>query len=185
MSRVEVWNLRPMAGKRSTALLEGIGVFTAQRLDEEGIDAIQHLALCDAADLARRTRYSEATVADWKDQAILYLLAGDCVVPGTPPNDKSQPVTLYDLLDLRAGIRTMSALMRRVVVPQGGGGPSFEGGALKYLQLRSRFAWSRANLVALLRINLFTHRELWAWLDQPFEGPPTVLIATQGALDLG
>jgi hypothetical protein len=56
---------------------------------------------------------------------------------------------------------------------------------LKYLQLRSRFAWSLSNLVALLRMNLFTHRDLWAWLDQPFEGPPTVLIATQGALDLG
>jgi hypothetical protein len=28
---------------------------------------------------------------------------------------------------------------------------------LKYLQLRSRFAWSLSNLVALLRMNLFTH----------------------------
>jgi len=56
---------------------------------------------------------------------------------------------------------------------------------LKYLQLRSRFAWSLANLVALLRMNLFTHRDLWTWLDQPFEGPPTVLTASQGALDLG
>ena len=43
---------------------------------------------------------------------------------------------------------------------------------LKYLQLRSRFGWSLSNLVALLRMNLFTHRDLWAWLDQPFEGPP-------------
>src|SRR5881628_1337068 len=40
---------------------------------------------------------------------------------------------------------------------------------LKYLQLRSRFAWSLANLVALLRMNLFTHRDLWAWLNKPFE----------------
>ena len=56
---------------------------------------------------------------------------------------------------------------------------------LKYLQLRSRFAWSLANLVALLRMNLFTHRDLWSWLDQPFEGPPTVLTASQGVLDLG
>ncbi|MGH2375706.1 MAG: IS4 family transposase [bacterium] len=56
---------------------------------------------------------------------------------------------------------------------------------LKYLQLRSRFAWSLANLVALLRMNLFTHRDLWAWLDQPFEGPPTVLVTTQGELALG
>jgi hypothetical protein len=28
-------------------------------------------------------------------------------------------------------------------------------------------------------------RELWAWLDQPFTGPPTVLIASQAVLDLG
>ena len=56
---------------------------------------------------------------------------------------------------------------------------------LKYLQLRSRFAWSLSNLVALLRMNLFTHRDLWAWLDQPFEGPPTVLVTTQGELALG
>jgi uncharacterized protein DUF4372/DDE family transposase len=56
---------------------------------------------------------------------------------------------------------------------------------LKYLQLRSRFAWSLSNLVALLRMNLFTHRDLWAWLDQPFEGPPTVLTTAQEVLDLG
>lgn len=56
---------------------------------------------------------------------------------------------------------------------------------LKYLQLRSRFGWSLANLIALLRMNLFTHRDLWAWLDQPFTGPPTVLLASQPGLDLG
>lgn len=56
---------------------------------------------------------------------------------------------------------------------------------LKYLQLRSRFGWSLANLIALLRMNLFTHRDLWAWLDQPFTGPPTVLLASQPVLDLG
>jgi len=43
---------------------------------------------------------------------------------------------------------------------------------LRYLQLCSRFGWSLANLVALLRMNLFTHRDLMAWLDQPFAIPP-------------
>lgn len=43
---------------------------------------------------------------------------------------------------------------------------------LRYLQLSSRFGWSLANLVALLRKNLFTHRDLMAWLDQPFTAPP-------------
>jgi len=56
---------------------------------------------------------------------------------------------------------------------------------LKYLQLKARFAWSLSNLVALLRMNLFTHRDLWAWLDRPFEGPPAVLVTVQGELALG
>ena len=43
---------------------------------------------------------------------------------------------------------------------------------LRYLQLSYRFGWSLANLVALLRMNLFTHRDLMAWLDQPFATPP-------------
>ncbi|MBK7662393.1 MAG: IS4 family transposase [Sterolibacteriaceae bacterium] len=43
---------------------------------------------------------------------------------------------------------------------------------LRYLQMSSRFGWSLANLVALLRMNLFTHRDLMAWLDQPFATPP-------------
>ena len=36
---------------------------------------------------------------------------------------------------------------------------------LRLLQLKPRWGWSMSNLVALLRMNLFTHRELWAWLD--------------------
>ena len=56
---------------------------------------------------------------------------------------------------------------------------------LKYLQLRSRFGWSLSNLVALLRMHLFTHRDLWAWLDQPFDGPPAILTTTQGELAFG
>jgi len=43
---------------------------------------------------------------------------------------------------------------------------------LRYLQLRSQFKWSLSNLVALLRMNLFTHRDMWAWLNQPFEVLP-------------
>jgi hypothetical protein len=43
---------------------------------------------------------------------------------------------------------------------------------LRYLQLRSTFAWSLSHLVALLRMNLFTHRDLWRWLNRPYEQPP-------------
>jgi hypothetical protein len=43
---------------------------------------------------------------------------------------------------------------------------------LRYLQLRSRFGWSLSNLIALLRWNLFTYRDLWDWIDDPFQTPP-------------
>ena len=45
---------------------------------------------------------------------------------------------------------------------------------LKYLQLRSRLNWHLSNLVALLRWNLFTYRDLWDWIDNPFETPPLI-----------
>jgi hypothetical protein len=45
---------------------------------------------------------------------------------------------------------------------------------LKYLKFRSRFAWSISNLIAMLRYNLFTYRDLWAWIDSPYEIPPVV-----------
>jgi IS4 transposase len=43
---------------------------------------------------------------------------------------------------------------------------------LKYLQLRARFGWSLSNLAALLRQQLFVYRDLWQWIDQPFQPPP-------------
>lgn len=43
---------------------------------------------------------------------------------------------------------------------------------IRFLQLRSRYNWSLSNLVALLRMSLFTHRNLWAWLDKPYDVPP-------------
>lgn len=43
---------------------------------------------------------------------------------------------------------------------------------LRFLQLKSRWGWSLSTLVALLRMNLFTHRDLWSWLDNPFSTPP-------------
>lgn len=42
---------------------------------------------------------------------------------------------------------------------------------LKYLQMKSRIGWSLSNLVALLRLNLFTYRDLWGWINDPFETP--------------
>jgi hypothetical protein len=45
---------------------------------------------------------------------------------------------------------------------------------LKYLKFRSTFNWSLSNLVAMLRYNLFTYRDLWGWINNPFETLPIV-----------
>jgi IS4 transposase len=45
---------------------------------------------------------------------------------------------------------------------------------LRYLQLKSTFAWSLSNLVAMLRLQLFVYRDLDTWLDSPFEAPPAL-----------
>jgi IS4 transposase len=56
---------------------------------------------------------------------------------------------------------------------------------LKYLQLRASFGWSLSNLVALLRMNLFAYRDLWAWLNDPFTPPPLPPPPMQAAWPLG
>ncbi len=43
---------------------------------------------------------------------------------------------------------------------------------LKYLRFKSKISWALSNLVALVRWNLFTYRDLWAWIDNPYETPP-------------
>jgi len=50
---------------------------------------------------------------------------------------------------------------------------------LKYLQFRSQLNWALSNLVALLRWNLFTYRDLWRWLDDPDDTPPLEPAPTQ------
>lgn len=45
---------------------------------------------------------------------------------------------------------------------------------LKYLHLRSQYGWSLSNLVALVRQQLFVYRDLYLWLDAPFEAPPVL-----------
>jgi len=43
---------------------------------------------------------------------------------------------------------------------------------IKYLQFKSKLVWSLSNLVAFLRWNLFTYRNLWEWIDSPFDTLP-------------
>jgi hypothetical protein len=53
---------------------------------------------------------------------------------------------------------------------------------LRFMQLKSTWGWSLSNLVALLRMNLFTHRNLWTWLDNPLGTPPDPGAPQQAAL---
>ena len=43
---------------------------------------------------------------------------------------------------------------------------------LKYLHHLSKFGWSMSNLATMLRLNLFTYRDLLEWLHNPFGSPP-------------
>jgi hypothetical protein len=43
---------------------------------------------------------------------------------------------------------------------------------IKYLKFLSKRGWALSNLVALLRWNLFTYRDLRQWVDDPFNTPP-------------
>ena len=55
---------------------------------------------------------------------------------------------------------------------------------VKYLQLRSTFEWSLSNLVALLRQQLFVYRDLFTWLNDPFNAPPALNGIHDGQLAL-
>jgi hypothetical protein len=55
---------------------------------------------------------------------------------------------------------------------------------VKYLLLKSTFAWSLSNLVALLRQQLFVYRDLMVWLNDPFHAPPALDGVHDGQLIL-
>ena len=53
---------------------------------------------------------------------------------------------------------------------------------LKFLLLKSTWSWSLSNLAAMLRFNLLSYRDLWAWLDEPFKIPIVIPDGQQLAL---
>lgn len=55
---------------------------------------------------------------------------------------------------------------------------------LKYLKAKSKIHWSLSNLVAMLRMNLLTYKDLWEWLDQPYFNIPTTPKPVQECLAL-
>jgi hypothetical protein len=54
---------------------------------------------------------------------------------------------------------------------------------LKWLHHLSQARWSFSNLACLLRLNLFTHRNLHQWLDNPYNTPPEEEYPEQLLLD--
>ncbi len=38
---------------------------------------------------------------------------------------------------------------------------------LKFLKAKAAYKWSMSNLVALIRMNLFTQKYLWEWINSP------------------
>ncbi len=56
---------------------------------------------------------------------------------------------------------------------------------LKYLHHLSRFGWSLSNLATMLRLNLFTYRDLMTWLHDPFGQPPLPPVIHSGYPVLG
>jgi IS4 transposase len=55
---------------------------------------------------------------------------------------------------------------------------------VKYLQLKAKFKWSLSNLIALLRQQLFVYRDLYQWLDDPFQAPPVLAGVHDAQLEL-
>jgi len=56
---------------------------------------------------------------------------------------------------------------------------------LKWLYHLSKAKWSFSNLASMLRLNLFSYRDLRRWLENPFGTPPLVPLAEQLSLNLG
>ena len=55
---------------------------------------------------------------------------------------------------------------------------------LKWLYHLSKANWSLSNLASMLRLNLFTYRELTQWIDNPMGTPPLIPAAEQLTLAL-
>jgi hypothetical protein len=56
--------------------------------------------------------------------------------------------------------------------------------AVKFLQLQAHFPWSLSRLIALLRQQLFVYRDLWRWLESPFEPPVELTVEDSPQLPL-
>jgi len=96
---------RDQPGKDSiSANIDGINLVTAERLNEEGVSCIEHLAFCDPRVISKMTRIPLLTIVDWKDEALLYLFTAGVKIP-LKSNKDGKEATLYEFITSKLGIR--------------------------------------------------------------------------------
>jgi hypothetical protein len=67
---------RARVTEKALTMIQGINLWNAYRLEEEGIENVQQLATCNVVALTLRTHYELKTILDWADQAVLLLRLG-------------------------------------------------------------------------------------------------------------
>ena len=55
---------------------------------------------------------------------------------------------------------------------------------VKILHMKSTFGWHLSNFMVLLRQQLFVYRDLWKWINDPFQAPEAAHTATGNGLRL-
>lgn len=114
LSKVGWLKNRRVAGGRPLTVLEGINAITAERLAEEGLDSVLHLALCNPYEIYQRTRFPVERVKDWKDQAILYTVSADVQARyASDGSDGKKNRTVFENLTAELGIRSWAGLKER------------------------------------------------------------------------
>jgi hypothetical protein len=64
---------QPKSSDLPLQMVNGINIWKAYRLEEEGIENVQNLATADVTELAIRTHYNFRTLIDWIDQSLLLI----------------------------------------------------------------------------------------------------------------
>jgi hypothetical protein len=102
------WKRMNVIGNKPLTKLEGVDLLVSERLNEEGIDTIQQMAMSNVDEIHSTTIFSKKKLEYWREQAILYLLTGDVQVRTATTPEK---IFLYDILTKKAGISTFSSLV--------------------------------------------------------------------------
>jgi hypothetical protein len=115
-----------------------------------------------------------------KQESIVFLsnrLAFGATAIAAIYQDRGQVEMFFQALTQTRKIKTFVGTSANAVRTQGWTALGPEGTPMlvrKYLQLKSTFSWWWSTLAALLRQPWFFYRDLWVWLDDPFQAPPAL-----------